>query len=788
MVTTLTKKIGRDLIKLKGQVITIALVVCSGISVLISSLSTYQSLQHAQQKFYSEYHFADVFASLKQAPKALAKQLSQIPGVSQVEVRIVKDVILDLSWLSEPVIGRFISLPDKNIPHLNQLNLRQGRWLDPERINEVLVNESFAEAHQIKPGATITALLNGHREVLKIAGIVLSPEYVYAIRGEDLLPDNKHFGIFWMNEKALSAAFGMQESFNDISLTLTSGASDKPVRSALERLLLRYGLSMSYTRDNQISDRFVSNEIKQQRVIASFIPPIFLMVAAFLLNLVTGRLVNKQREQIATLKAVGYSNTSIAIYYTKMIAIIVLLGATAGIILGAWFGKLMTLLYTEYFRFPFFSYYFSLSAAIIGILVSLIAAGSGAMRAIYQVVNLAPAVAMRPPAPPIYRTLQIEKYSLLANLSASTKMFYRYIFRHLIRSITTSLGIALAMAIVILGLFWQDAVRHMINIQFFMSQHEDAQISFTTPLNKIALVNLKKITGVINSEGYRVVPARLSYQHRTEQTALFGLPKQAQLKVILDKNLRAITIPPHALVLSEGLADRLHAKVGDRLQLNILEGNRAEVLLNVQEIVNDYVGMFAYADINLVNRLLAEDNLVNIASITIDNKYITNVYSEIKNIPKIGTITFKTSIIKTFQETFAKHILVFTSILAGFAIVIALSVVYNNAKITLAERSWELATLRVLGFTEREVSNMLFFNITFETLLAIPFGLLFGYALAWMILQLMQTDWFKIPFIIAPQTYVIAILTVLFSSVMSFFLIQRQIKRFDLSAVLKVAD
>lgn len=788
MVRILNRKLLRDLFKLKGQVITIALVVCSGISVLISSISTYQSLAQAQHQFYSDYHFADVFASLKRAPLYMQKRIGEIPGVSRVETRIVEDVIIDLPWLQEPAIGRFISVPDSKPSDLNQLFLRKGRLLNSGRTNEVLVNEGFAEANSVKPGDQIYALLNGHRQLLRIVGIVLSPEYVYAIRGEDLLPDNRHFGVFWMNHKALSAAFGMQEGFNNISLTLSLDASEKRVRRDLEKLFLDYGLSITYPRREQISDRFVTNEINQQKIIATVIPPIFLIVASFLLNLVTGRLVRNQREQIALLKALGYTNASIVMYYSKLVLVIVLLGALLGVGLGAWFGKLMTLLYAEYFRFPVFHYSFSILAAFIGVLVSFIAAGSGALRSIFQVVKLAPGVAMRPPAPPIYRTRHLERFKLISHFSASAKMFYRHTLRHFFRTVITSVGIAMAMAIVILGLFWQDAVQYLIKTQFIMSQMQDATVSFTQQLQDKVLIELKHVKGVIQAEGYRISPVLLNHQHYSEQTALYGIPPNAKLKVVLDKNEDPISIPENGLVLSQGLAERLHVTVGDWIYINMLEGNRAKTRLEVRGLVNDYVGMFAYTNLSLVNRILNEDTLINLAGITIDPHYLSQLYKELKKIPKVNSLTFKTSIIHTFNETFAKHVLVFTSILAGFAMVIAIAVVYNNTIIILAERSWELSTLRVLGFTEQEVSNILFYNIIFEVLLAIPMGILFGYWISWSILELMQTDWFKIPFLIEPKTYAISIIVVTVSSVMSLFIIRKRIQQLNLTAVLKVGD
>jgi putative ABC transport system permease protein len=448
----------------------------------------------------------------------------------------------------------------------------------------------------------------------------------------------------------------------------------------------------------------------------------------------------------------------------------------------------MTQLYAEYFRFPVFTYSFSIQAALIGVLVSFFAASSGALRSIYQVVNLAPAVAMRPPAPPIYRTLRFEQFGFISHFSASAKMFYRHTFRHLFRTVITSVGIALAMAIVILGLFWQDAVQYLIKTQFLMSQKQDATVSFTQQLQDKVLIDLKHIKGVINAEGYRMSPARLSNQNFYEQTALFGIPSDAKLKHVLDNNENPIAIPENALVLSKGLAERLHVSVGDWVHINMLEGNRANTMLEVQGIVNDYVGMFAYTNILLINRILNEDHLINLAGITIDHQYINQLYKELKRIPKVSAITFNTSIVQTFNETFAKHVLVFTSILAGFAIVIAIAVVYNNAIIILAERSWELSTLRVLGFTEQEVSNILFYNIIFEVLFAIPMGIFFGYWISWSILELMQSDWFKIPFIIETRTYALSIIVILISSVVSLFIIKKRIQQLNLTAVLKVGD
>lgn len=788
MVNTLTKKLIRDLWALKAQVITIALVVASGISVLISAFSTYESLRQAQSQFYTKYHFAEIFADLKRAPNYLDKQLNTISGVSQTETRIIYDVILNLPDLAEPASGRFISLPDKNAPLLNQLYLRQGRWIDATQNNEILVNESFAQAHHLKPGDHIKALLQRHLQDLQIVGIVLSPEYIYAIQENSLLPDNEHFGIFWMNRSALEAAVGMQGAFNNIVLTLAPNGNKNLIIETLNKLFASYGILAAYDRNDQISDRFVTNEIKQQKILATSIPPIFLIVASFLLNIVANRLVTKQREQIATLKSLGYSNWTISMYYLKFVLVIVILGAITGTVLGIWLGQRMTVLYSEYFRFPSFNFQFSWWIPLIGVLISLMAAGSGVLNAIRVVTKLAPAEAMRPPSPTSYHKLFFEQFKLFNLLSPSTKIILRYLFRRPIRSFTTSFSVALSVAIIVLGLFWGDAIRYIIDNQFLKSKKEDALITFTEPIPDQALLELQHIKGIIFAEGYRIAPARISFQHYSYLTGIFGIPENSQLKLLLDNSSRVMPIPLHGILMSNMLAEKLHAKLGDKIRVEILVGTRATTEMQLLGLVNDYIGEALYTNINTVNRLLSEDRLITNAGITIDSHYTKSVYNELKNLTNISSVTVKQLLIDSFENTFAKHILVFTTFLACFAIVITVGVIYNSTRISLAERTWELATLRVLGFTIGEVSKILLGEIMIEILLSIPMGFLIGYFLARLALYWMQTDWFKIPLIIEPKTYAFAAFITLFSGVVSAYLVQRKVKQFDLVSVLKVTD
>jgi hypothetical protein len=419
---------------------------------------------------------------VKRAPAAVARQIAGLPGVADVETTVVFDVTLDLADVAEPVIGRMIGLDAAGEPQLNRLFLRQGRLLAAGRRHEALVSEGFAKARQLTPGDRLAAVLNGKREVLELVGVVLSPEYIFASRG-GAIPDEKSFGVFWMDRQYLATAFDMEGAFNHAVLRLAPNASEPSVIDALDRLLDVYGCLGAYGRDEQMSHRILSQEIAQQKTMATVFPAIFLGVAVFLLHMVLSRQVATQREQIAALKALGYANATIALHYLKLVGVIVMLGIALGLMLGAWLGSAMTALYAEFFHFPHFAYRLRLWIPLTAAGVSLLAALTGVLSTVRRVARLAPAEAMRPPAPPHYRRLLLERLGLEHWLSAQARMIMRTLERRPLRAAFTSLGIACAVAILVSGTFWGDAVEYLIAVQFHALDRAHVTLTFTKPVN-----------------------------------------------------------------------------------------------------------------------------------------------------------------------------------------------------------------------------------------------------------------------------------------------------------------
>ncbi|MFN5530932.1 MAG: ABC transporter permease, partial [Planctomycetaceae bacterium] len=379
LLSALDRKLIRDIWQMRGQMVAIISVIACGVGTFVMSLTTQAALSSTQQAYYDRYRFADIFANLKQAPNTLIPRLGEIAGVARVQTRVVRDVILDVPGLREPAAGRLISIPETPQPDLNELHLMSGRYIEPGRDDEVLVTDGFAKTNGYQLGDRVTAILNGRKKPLRIVGTVLSPEYIYTIRLGSLVPDDRRFGILWMGRRALSAAFNMEGAFNDVTMSLMHGASPQQVIEDLDLLLAPYGGLGAHTRQDQISHRFLSDEIKQLARMGTIVPSLFLSVAAFLLNVVLSRQVALQREQIAALKAFGYTNREVGIHYLKLVLLVVILGVLLGCGVGSLLGRHLTGLYALIYKFPLLL--FSLPPRIIALalLVSLGAAALGTL-------------------------------------------------------------------------------------------------------------------------------------------------------------------------------------------------------------------------------------------------------------------------------------------------------------------------------------------------------------------------------------------------------------------------
>jgi putative ABC transport system permease protein len=779
-------KLVRDLWRMKGQVLAICLVIAAGVATFVMSLSTLDSLRRTLNAYYERYRFADVFVHLKRAPNALRDRLAEVPGVSQVQTRVVVDVTLDVAGLPEPAVGRLVSIPDRPQPGLNALYLRTGRYIEPAHGNEALVSEAFALAHGLEPGDQVLAIINGRKQPLRLVGVALSPEHIYQFAPGELLPDVRRFGVLWMGNTELAAAFNMDGAFNDAALTLTPDASEPEVLRRLDRLTGPYGGLGAYGRADQPSHQFVTNEMKELRGMALVIPVIFLAVAAFLLNVVTARLIQTQREQIAALKAFGYTRREVGWHYLKLILLMVVLGVALGTLVGAWMGRGVTEMYTRFFRFPVFTYRLDGSIVLLALGSSAGAAVLGTLRAVARAAALPPAEAMRPEPPAIYRHILLERIRLQKWFSPPARMILRQLERRPLKALLTCVGIALAVSVLILGNFGLDAIEHVIDTQFYLAQHQDMTLTLVEPASGKLLEELTHLPGIRYCEGFRTLPARLRSANHARRVAIQGLDAQGQLNRLMDMERRIVPVPPDGLVLSAKLAEILDVRVGDSVIVEVLEGGRPVRDVPVAALLDDFSGLAAYMDIRAANALMREGNVVSGGFLAVDPDQVDRLYTTLKNTPRAASISIKAATLRSFRQTIADNLLRMRTFTVLFAAVIAVGVVYNSARIALSERSRELATLRVLGFTRGEVSLILLGELALLTLAAIPMGLVVGYALAALVIRVAyDTELFRIPLVISWFTYGFAAVVTLLAALFSGLIARRLLAQLDLVAVLK---
>jgi putative ABC transport system permease protein len=786
--TALDLKLLRDIGKMKGQMTAVSIVMACGLAMMIMARSLILSLESTRDAYYTEHRFADVFCDLKRAPNALRARLSRIDGVAAVETRVTGSAKLDLPGLAEPADATVISLPDDRPQQLHLLYLRRGRLPEVGRANEIVIGEAFADAHGYEPGNEIAATIYGARQRLKIVGIALSPEFVFEARPGETLPDNRRFGVFWMNERDLAKAFKLDGAFNNVIATVAPGANPLGVMAELDRVLAPYGGLVAYDRHDHPSAQRLNDELRVLHGLSFAFPAVFLSIAAFMSSAVLTRLIRLQREQIAQLKAFGYSSIQVGLHYLKFSLVIVSAATVVGGVAGMLLGRGVVNVYHRFFRFPDLHFHPNWPMFGVAIAVSSGAAFLGVIGAVIQAVRLPPAEAMRPEPPAEYKSSLVERLGLARFISTTLRMAMRNLERKPWQAFFTAFGLALATGIPVVPGAMGDGIHYLLSIQWDVAERQNVTVSLIEPGSASALTDIRSLPGVMIAEPFRTVPARLRFGHRTRRLAVTGLPRDAYLNRLLDSRERAVQLPPNGLLVSAKLAEILGAKIGDTIVLEVEEGRRPRLEATIQGTITDYAGVFAYMEIDSLRRLMREGGTVSGAYLRVDTNHWNDFLARVKEAPRVAGVFIKEAVRASFKKSTGEMIGMVTTIYFTFAIIVSFGVVYNSARIALSERSRDLATLRVIGFTQREVAAVMLSELAILTFAAIPPGLWIGTQLAAAIVHTASTESVRLPLILTAHNYATAIVVVLCSSALSFAVVSRRLAQLDLLGVLKARD
>lgn len=786
--SVLWRKLLRDLWHMKGQCAAVAVLIALGVGTFVGAASTHRSLEYSRDTYYAKYGLAHVFAEVSRAPVTLSGSIAEIPGVEDVQTRLATSSLVSLPGFDDPITTRVVASPESGQPRLGRIHLRRGRLPESGSVREAVVSEGLASAQNLQPGGRLSALINGRRFDLSVSGIGLSPEHVYEVKPGDLFPDNARFGILWVQSGVLEEALGMRGSFNEVVLRLSRGADEALVITQLDRILRPYGGMGAYGRKHHVSARFIAEELRQLRGTAFFVPSIFLAVAVFLLNIIVGRVIATQREQIATLKALGYKNSTIAFHYLQLTTVVVLLGAILGGGIGYGFGLVMTRMYAGYYRFAEFHYYVSTREMVTAVGIAMTAGVAAAISGVRRAVSLQPAEAMQPAAPAIFHRSLLERLGVERLLSANGRMVVRNLSRRPFRALASCIGIAFAVAMLIAGMFSWDAMDLIVDNQFRRSQRHDLNVVFNRALSKAVVMELGRIRGVIQVEPQRVIAANLRHGHRSYRNAITGLAPNGQLQRVLSTTGELVEVPEHGIMLSETLANNLGATIGSTIQVELLEGERDTREVTVAAIADEPFGTSAYASVDTANALAGTGPQVTSALLQINPDEQAHVYRQLQAMPTVMSVSSRRAMLAVFQRMTDDVLLFFAGALTLFAGAMAVGVVYNATRISLSERERELATMRVVGMTRNEVFFVLFGELTVLVACALPLGCLLGYGIAKATADASSTDMYRIPVTVLPATYLYAMSVVCFSTFLAALVVRRRISQLDLVSVLKTKE
>jgi putative ABC transport system permease protein len=784
----LDRKLLRDFIRLWPQFLAIALVLAAGVAILLMSFGMSRALDETRATYYERNRFADVFADARQVPLSLLPAVRAIEGVAAVDARVTTHATLDIPGKAGTTVAYFASLPEVGEPILNVPLLRRGRMPDPRSTDEVLLNAPFAAANELWPGDGFTANIGGAMRQLTVAGWALSPEFIYTIGPGSLMPDNEDYGIIWMPERPLAGLLDRTGAFDNLAIQLRPGVAPEPVIDEVDRLLAPYGSWGAIPRADQTSNAFIDSEIAQLRALTFILPPIFLGVTVFLVNMVIGRIVALERAEIGLLKALGYGKGAVAMHYLLLSGLVAFVGVGIGWIAGSWLSFGLARLYTQFFDFPYLIYNVSWGSYAASAVIGIAAAGGGAVLAALRAARLSPATAMQPPAPPRYKRTWFDRALSALALSQPSMMILRSLIRWPLRAAISVLGLALAVSILVASNFFPDSLDEIMDAAFYQSNRQDAVLFFNDALPAGVIEEVRRLPGVMQAEGQQYLTAILRNGHREKRTVVEARAPGADLSRVVDATGRSVDPEPGGIVLSERLAAQLRVAQGDLVEIEFLGNRQGRFEMPVSRLVTQYFGLGAYIQDGTANAMFQQMPQVSVVNVTLDAAHRADFEARLVDLPRLAGSAMMDENRRSFEDTIAENVVITTTIYTILGLLITVGVTYNGARIQLSERARELASLRILGFTKGEVGYILMGEIMLLALLAQPVGWLLGYLFARATTEGFESDLYAIPLVLKPATFANASLVVLVAALFSVGIVLRRLNRLDLVAVMKTRE
>jgi putative ABC transport system permease protein len=768
-------------------------IIAVGVACLVTLVTAYRNLDDAKQLYYAQCQMADFSIELKKVPVSELEQIAAWPEVASIRPRIQQYVSVDLEGVAEPLNGLVLSLPDRKQPVLNDIVLRQGGYFSDQRDNEVIINDTFARRHRLYPGQWIKLILNNQQQELFIVGTAISSEFVYLLGAGSLTPDPERFGVFYLKQSFAEDILDFKGSANQVLGRLSASATgdSREVLRRAESRLSDYGVFSTTPLDDQMSNKFLTQEIQGLKSFAVVGPIMFLAAAALVMNVLLMRLAQQQRVVIGTLKALGYSDMQVFTHFLKFGLVVGAGGGLVGCALGWWMASGMTNIYSTFFEFPDLVNRFRWSIHLTGLGVSIGCAVLGCLRGSRAVLKLQPAEAMRPSPPRSGRKILIERIGWMWKmLGSGWRMVLRNLFRARLRTLAGIFGAAMGGGVLVNAFMTQESIVYFLDFQFEKITRSDYDLTFKDDRGREAIDEIAKLPGVDRVEPQLNVACTFANGSHRKKGSITGMLSNATLTIPRDLEGNPVRVPEHGLMMTRIMAEQLHVEVGDRLTFEPIKGDKTPRQATVTTISDSYLGTFVYADVRYLNRLIGEEYAISGVQVLGDGNldHRRAFYKELKQMPALQSMASRRDMVKILTETLIEHQQIIIDIMLLFSGIVFFGTILNSSLVSLAERQREIATLRVLGYGPWKIGGLLFRESIITTLLGTFLGMPLGYLITVVTAETYASDMFRLPIITTADIWLKTLAYAVVFALLTQLVIQRTIHKMDWLDALKVQE
>lgn len=783
--SSLLKKSWRDLLEARGQFISLIIIVSLGVAFYTGINATLLNLSNASETYFDEFNMADYWVDLEKIPISKLKQIEAVPGVKSAEGRIIEN--LSAFKEGENVTLRLISgAVGKEETAINRYWLTGGRHYRADQ-PECVVEENYFKANNYRFGDTLQAYWNGKAITLKIVGTARSPEYIYALKdGSELMPDPIHFGILFVGSVYSETLFAMSQSANSLILECDENVNYDQLKVVLEKRLDDYGVYAQYPRKNQLSYAMLHEEMKGLKSVSGSFPLVFMLVAAIIIYLMMGRMVEHQRTQIGVLKAFGFSNRKVLWHFISYGILISILGSILGAVLGLFLGNWMTEMENSYFHLPLKTNRIYPELLFPAVLLTSTFCLIASYEACKKAFKLSPSEAMRPKAPPSGKAIALENFKKFwESLSFIWKMILRNMFRHKRRNFMTACGVMFGTALLLVSFGMNDTVNLLIVSQYETIQNYDLKITTSAFIPESDWHTLERLEHVTRLEPLLEIGVEMKNGSRVKTVGLTAISEDAQLYRLSDKNGKVIPLTKMGIMMPEKLANQLGIKPHENIKVKPLITGKKAMNMPYSKEIYQYIGINAFCSFDQADAFLKEGRIANAFVVRLDDlnnaESVKALLKEYKNISSVVTKTDSLKNLEANMEMMTASLGVMV-LLAG---VLSIAVIYNVATISIFERQRELASLKVLGLREKELEKIIFYENYLLATIAALMGLPLGYGIGQLMSLSFESDSYSFQFIMSTSSYVYAVILSLVFAWISNQWLKKKIKKLDMIAVLK---